>query len=329
MTSRAGSVRRPVARVVSVTAALTALAGVVLHHWRSGAPTVLVLATFAFAAWLLCLVALVAALRARSVVLTLLALALVAAGAVQYGPLVGSQRIFDDDDLAAGVPLRVMVQNLEVGRANSHDVVRTVRTDGVDLLITVEATPEAAEALRTAGLTSLLPHEAAATAPGAGGIAMWSRFPLGSPERIPGFILGVLRADMAGPAGPVTVVGVHPVAPVFDGPRAVEEADRLRSYLGGLPGPAPVVVGGDFNATWNHVRFRELRGLGYTDSVSAGRNGWVPTWPADRRLPPVLGIDHILARGAVGVGKTSTVRVSRTDHLGVQATVRLPAEKVR
>ena len=134
---------------------------------------------------------------------------------------------------------------------------------------------------------------------------------------------------MAGPAGPVTVVGVHPVAPVFDGPRAVEEADRLRSYLGGLPGPAPVVVGGDFNATWNHVRFRELRGLGYTDSVSAGRNGWVPTWPADRRLPPVLGIDHILARGAVGVGKTSTVRVSRTDHLGVQATVRLPAEQAR
>lgn len=330
MTPRVGSGRRPVAWAVSVIAALVALAGVVLHHWRSDSPAVLVLASFAFAAWLLCLVALVAALRARSVVLTILALALVAAGAVQYGPLVGAPRVFDDDDNpAAGVPLRVMVQNLEFGRAVPHDVVRAVRTDGVDLLTTVEATPESVEALRTAGLTSLLPHEAAATAPGPEGIAVWSRFPLESPERIPGFSLGVLRADMAGPAGPVTVVAVHPVAPVADGPRAVEEADRLRSYLGGLPGPAPVVVGGDFNATWDHVRFRELRGLGYADSVSAGRDGWVPTWPADRRFPPVIGIDHILARGAVGVGETSTVRVGRTDHLGVQATVRLPAEQIR
>ena len=330
LTPRAGRDRRPVAWAVSTVAALVAQAGVVLHHWRSDSPTVMVLATFAFVAWLCCFVALVAALRARSVVLTVIALVLVAAGVVQYGPLVGPPRIFDDDDdPGSGVPLRVMVQNLAFGRAAPHDVVRAVRTGGVDLLMTVEATPESADALRTAGLTSLLPHEVASTAPGPEGVAMWSAFPLESPERIPGFSLGVLRADMGGPAGPVTVVAVHPVAPVFDGPRAVEEADRLRSYLGSLPGPAPVVVGGDFNATWDSVRFRELRGLGYTDSVSAGRDGWVPTWPAGRRLPPVIGIDHILARGAVGVGETSTVRVDRTDHLGVQATVRLPAEKVR
>lgn len=314
---------------VSLIAASVATAGVVLHHWRSADPTVLVLATFAFAAWLWCFVALVAALRARSVVLTVLSLALVAAGAVQYGPLVGPSRDFDDDDPAAGVPLRVMVQNLEYGRAAPHDVVRAVRTGGVDLLMTVEATPESADALRTAGLTGLLPHEATDTAAGPRGVAVWSRYPLSAPDRVPGFSLGVLRTDMEGPTGPVTVVAVHPVAPVSDEARAVEEADRLRSYLGSLPGPAPVVVGGDFNATWDHVRFRELRGLGYTDSVSAGRDGWVPTWPANRRLPPLIGIDHILARGAVGVGETSTVGVDRTDHLGVQATVRLPAPRAR
>lgn len=223
MTTRPRVGRRPVARAISVSAASIAAAGVALHLSRSGNPTIVVLATFAFAAWLFCLVALVAALRARSVGLTFLALALVAAGAALY----------------------------------------------------------------------------------------------------------VLRTDMASPSGPVTVVAVHPVAAVFDGARAVEEADRLRSYLGGLPGPAPVVVGGDFNATWDHVRFRELRDLGYADSVSAGEDGWIPTWPADRRFPPLIGIDHILARGAVSVGQTSTVRVDRTDHLGVQATVRLPPQRAR
>lgn len=320
-TDRPGPVHRPVAWTVSLLASLVAAAGVVLHHWRSDSPTVLVLATFAFGAWLLCLVALAAALRARSVMLTVLALVLVAAGVVQYGPLVGPSR--DDDD---GVPLRVMVQNLEFGRAAPHDVVRAVRSGGVEVLMTVETTPESADALRSAGISSLLPHEATALAAGAEGIAVWAVFPLSAGERVPGFSLGALRADMAGPAGPVTLVAVHPVAPVYDGRQAVVEADRLRSYLGGLPGPAPVVVGGDFNATWDHVRFRGLRELGYADSVSAGGDGWVPTWPADAPYPPILGIDHILARGAVRVGETTTVRVDRTDHLGLQATVRLPAD---
>lgn len=131
MTTRPRVGRRPVARAISVSAASIAAAGVALHLSRSGNPTIVVLATFAFAAWLFCLVALVAALRARSVGLTVLALALVAAGAALY----------------------------------------------------------------------------------------------------------VLRTDMASPSGPVTVVAVHPVAAVFDGARAVEEADRLRSYLGGAARP--------------------------------------------------------------------------------------------
>lgn len=316
--------RRPVARAVAVLTALVAAAGVALHHSRAEIAVVPVLASFAVAFWAFSLVALIAAVRARSVLLGIVAAALVGVGVVQYAPLVGPSSELDDDE---GVGVRVMVQNLEYGRAAPHDVVRAVRSGAVDLLLTVETTPESADALRTAGLTGLLPHEAAATAPTAQGVAVWSRFPLSAPERVPGFSLGLVRTEMAGPGGPVTVVAAHPVAPVFDAALAVEEADRLRWYLGSLPGPAPVIVGGDFNATWDHVRFRDLRGLGYTDSVSGGRDGWVPTWPAGRRFPPLIGIDHVLARGAVAVGETETVEVDRTDHLGVLATVRLPAAR--
>ena len=314
--------RRPVARAVALLAALVAAAGVALHHSRAEVALVPVLASFAVALWAFSLVAVVAAARARSVLLGIVAVVLVGVGVVQYAPLVGPARDVDDDE---GVGVRVMVQNLEYGRAAPHDVVRAVRTGGVDLLLTVETTPESADALRTAGLTGLLPHEAASTAPTTQGVAVWSRFPLSPPERVPGFSLGLVRTEMAGPGGPVTVVAAHPVAPVFDAALAVEEADRLRWYLGSLPGPAPVIVGGDFNATWDHVRFRDLRDLGYTDSVSGGRDGWVPTWPADRWYPPLIGIDHVLARGALAVGRTSTVEVNRTDHRGVLATVRLPA----
>ena len=317
--------RRPVARATAVLSALVAAAGVALHHSDSAVPVVPVLATFALAAWLFCLVALVAALRARSVALTILAVALVGAGVVQYGPLVVPSRGYDGE----GVDLRVLVQNLGYGRAAPVDLVRAVREGGVDLLVTVEATPEAVDGLRMAGLTETLPHEALDPVARTAGLAVWSRYPLAPPERVPGFGLGVLRTDMAGPTGPVTVVAAHPVAPVADATVAVEEADRLRWYLGSLPGPAPVIVGGDLNATWDHVRFRGLRDLGYTDSVSGGGDGWVPTWPADRRFPPLIGIDHVLARGALSVGETATVRVGGTDHLGVLATVRLPAGRPR
>lgn len=316
------------ARALAVLSALVASAGVALHQSTSEVPAVLVLATFALWAWAFCLVSLAAALRARSIPLTLVAVVLVGVGAVQYGPLVTPPRGFDDDD-DEGMALRVLVQNLEFGRADPVDVVRSVRDGNIDLLLTVETTPEAVDGLRAAGLVETLPHEALDPAPQTAGVAVWARYPLSAPERIPGFSLGVLRTDLASPVGPVTVVAAHPVAPVFDAPAAAREADRLRGYLGGLPGPAPVVVGGDFNATWDHVRFRGLRELGYSDSVSGGGDGWVPTWPAGRRFPPLIGIDHVMARGALAVGETRTVRVGATDHLGVAATVRLPAGRVR
>lgn len=125
------------ARAAAVLAALVAAAGIALHHSTSEVPAVLVLATFALWAWSFSLIAVLAALRARSVVLTVVAVALVGAGAVQYGPLVSPARGYDDE----GVDLRVLVQNLEYGGADPVDVARAVRDGGVDLLITVEATP--------------------------------------------------------------------------------------------------------------------------------------------------------------------------------------------
>ena len=124
----------------------------------------------------------------------------------------------------------------------------------------------------------------------------------------------LIQAPMAGVQGSALAIAVGQVG-----------------ALGSLPGPAPVVVAGDFNMTWDHTRFRALRSLGYVDSTEGGGDGPVPTWPHGRRLPggltapPVIGIDHVLARGAARIGDTSTVEVAGTDHLGLRARVALPA----
>ncbi|WP_442521722.1 hypothetical protein, partial [Salmonella enterica] len=50
--------------------------------------------------------------------------------------------------------------------------------------------------------------------------------------------------------------------------------------------------------------------------------GLTPTYPAGRRVPPLLGIDHILTRNSSASG-VHTVRIPGTDHLGLAATIHL------
>ena len=185
--------------------------------------------------------------------------------------------------------------------------------------------------LRAEGLERELPFSTVLAEPGPDGIGVWSRYPIAPGARQPGFRAGVVTTGLATPAGPVTMVAAHPLLPLHNAAESAAEAERLRGVLGSLPGPAPVVVAGDFNMTWDHTRFRALRSLGYVDSTEGGGDGPVPTWPHGRRLPggltvpPVIGIDHVLARGAARIGDTRTVEVAGTDHLGLRARVALPA----
>ena len=66
---------------------------------------------------------------------------------------------------------------------------------------------------------------------------------------------------------------------------------------------------------------RELYALGLksvTDIVGAG---WLPTYPADAPVPPLIPIDHILVDDQLTGTSISTVRVSGSDHLGLLATL--------
>lgn len=314
--------RHRVARALAVLGVLVSAVGVFLHHSTWTAAPVLVGATFASWAWLCCVPALVLAAWGRSVPAALLAVLLVGTGVVQHGPL------FRADGPDGGAALVVAVQNLEFGGADAVRVVDDARSSGADVLLTVEMTPDSARALDDAGARELFPHRALQPRAGAAGVGVFSRHPVDPGVLHPGFELGVLSTVAHTPAGPVTVVAAHPVSPI--GPsgapqRSAAEADRLQTVLAELPGDRPAVVGGDFNATWDHARFRRLERSGFRDSVDGGGDGLVATWPVDERVRPLIGIDHVLARGARSVGDTRAHDVPGTDHRGLVATVRLDA----
>jgi endonuclease/exonuclease/phosphatase (EEP) superfamily protein YafD len=124
----------------------------------------------------------------------------------------------------------------------------------------------------------------------------------------------------------VRIKAVHPAPPV----NAIA-APYWQDALAALPssdGRGDVqILAGDFNATLDHPELRGLLDRGYTDAADAVGKGFVWTWPARRRTRALpLTIDHVLVDERVKVEKVEVVRVPRSDHRAVIATLRLPRE---
>jgi endonuclease/exonuclease/phosphatase family metal-dependent hydrolase len=223
--------------------------------------------------------------------------------------------------------LRLATVSLRLGLADPRAVVDLVADHRVDVLALQEVTPESAIALRTAGLSDLLPHSHVIAArdgsPPAAGGALWSRLPM--LERVavagrfeqPTALLGV-------PGAPdVEVTAVHTNPPST----SPESVSRWAADLSQLPAPGTGVLrvlAGDFNATLDHGALRRVLALGYRDAAwavgQALRATWTPLgWPQPR-----LSLDHVLVDPQVGVACVDLVRVAGGDHRAVVAELVLP-----
>jgi endonuclease/exonuclease/phosphatase (EEP) superfamily protein YafD len=219
-------------------------------------------------------------------------------------------------------PLVVLQANLGVGQADPDVLTALVRDNDVDLLATEELTPGEESALIVAGLDDLLPHRYTAPLPGGGaGLGLWSRFPLGVRHNVPGYSYGVLTAHVAHGGG-LTFVAAH-LSPPFGQPVQTwrREIADLRRLLADLPAAGPVVVAGDFNATVDHTQFRALLTGGYADAAQQTGAGYLPTYPDDRWWGPLIGIDHVLLRGAVAATGVTTHSIAGSDHRAVLAVL--------
>lgn len=254
--------------------------------------------------------------RVAIVATSLAALLLVPAAITQVPRFVG------DDVTNTGPGLVALTINLEFGQGDAAKVAEVVERRDVDLLFVQELTPEAASSL-TALLADTLPHDALVPAETAVGSGIYARFPLDDVEVLPDTYLTTVFATAEVPGyGPVRVGSAHPVPPWPVHREGWEaELDQIRTSLHGV-GDLPVVVGGDFNATWDHPEFRRLLDDGYRDAAEQAGAGWLPTWPADR-VVALIGIDHVLVRGAQAAHVTS-LTVPGTDHRAVLAVTVLP-----
>lgn len=222
---------------------------------------------------------------------------------------------------ATGPRLTVLAANIYYGDADIDALQREV-AGGVDVLVVVELTAEAAERIAASDIGRTLPHSFTRPRKGGGGTGVWSRHSLRDPAVLPGFALNTMRMTVDGPR-PFTLYALHLVPPI---PRNAHDWARelalLGDHLADEP-DGPVIAAGDYNATWDHRQFRALSTGGYRNASAAAGDGPLLTYRAGRWYPPLIGIDHVLVRDVRAL-KTHAVDVPRSDHRAVRAELQLP-----
>lgn len=225
------------------------------------------------------------------------------------------------------VELRVMTANLYLGSADAVALTSTARQDA-DILVVQELTPDAASRLSNAGLDEEFPYRALDARSYASGVGLWSRFPIARSDRIPGYQMAMVSADIRVPGveSQTRVVCAHVAGPW---PQPIGDWRGDMHLLSGSMDDvardhrASVIFAGDFNATVSMRPFRDLLRDGYDNAGDQAGAGMLATYPANSWLPPLLGIDHVLVRDATA-SSARTVRIPGSDHLGLVATVELP-----
>ncbi len=238
-------------------------------------------------------------------------------------------------DGSNATPLRVMTCNVYKGAADASAIVELVRSQGVRVLALQETTAQFVEALEEAGIDELLPYSERSSSDGVFGNGVWSAWPLddGASDDI-GSSASAMPAGtvaLAGAGGaPVRLrfVSVHTCSPVPGywnlWKTSLDELGVVHERLAQEGSPAYVLMG-DFNATYDHVPFRQMLGQdGPTPLHDAGREagqGIVATWPSNEGVPAFASIDHVVTSDAVAAISVSAFDVAGTDHLALVATL--------
>lgn len=222
--------------------------------------------------------------------------------------------------------LRLMTLNTLNGRVSASKVVDVVRTQKVELLALQEVSQGFLQELSDAGIHDLLPYSVLGSSGRSdnGGINVLFSATQMSDQNTS--LLPIETSAM--PAGSLAIggttvrfVSAHPNSPHKGGQGLWSEGlttiAKLANYRHSY------VILGDFNATWDHARFRELLGSSFVDAGEQAGEGFHMTYPANSTIPPLIEIDHIVYSRDVGlyVGDLQTINVAGSDHLALLATL--------
>ena len=231
---------------------------------------------------------------------------------------------------AEGVPtaassapsFRIFNANVFAANDRTADFAEEIRRARPDVVVLQESTPRFLAALDATGVLADLPHRLTVSRSDPFAAAVMSRWPLRDDD-----VLSVrgrpilIRATLEFSPAPLRLFAFHAVSPVAGFRQEwVEDLDALAAAVG--QENQPVIVAGDFNATWGHRGFRRVLDAGLTDAAADRGKAFKMTWPRNRRLvPPMLRIDHVMTTERLVVTWIGTGNGSGSDHRPLVADV--------
>jgi endonuclease/exonuclease/phosphatase (EEP) superfamily protein YafD len=190
-----------------------------------------------------------------------------------------------------------------------------------DVVVLLEVTPSLAASLEGRGWRDRYPYTAGLNGSSISNTVVFSRYPLtGSVQIGEGSFDEWLTTATLPEIGAVRLIGVHACNPYCGGNRWAEEHAALQRVVRQNL-DRPLVVAGDFNAVDDHGPMQQLRRLGMRSATDLLGAGWLPTYPANKVLPPLLPIDHVLVDTRLTTTALRRVPIDGTDHLGLLSTV--------
>lgn len=219
-----------------------------------------------------------------------------------------------------GGALKFATWNACLGKLDPDAIVAWIDANEPDVIAFTEITQQLHGVLKKA-LKARYPYLLGTPRSGPGGLALFSKVPIANWRRVPGDArFGT--CELLWPGGGVCrIVVAHPTAPTT-AERTSERNATLRE-LGMLCGSerGPVVVLGDFNATWAVKDFRAFCREGGLVTAS----GYLPSWNAEFPAFLRIAIDHVLVREGDFTVTARSVgdEAPGSDHLPVLARIAL------
>jgi endonuclease/exonuclease/phosphatase (EEP) superfamily protein YafD len=218
--------------------------------------------------------------------------------------------------IAAGaVDLKFFDANIQYTNSGMAGIAREINDAQPDVVTLEELSPVNLRSLAATGALARYRWTFVSPDTGADGFGVWSDTPLSQ-----------ARLWFAGPHPEVSArLGLANGANVqlyvvhTDAPRSGAEATwrrELAAIATRLRGePSPLIVVGDFNATWDMDGFKDVLRTGLSDAAIKQGKGWQMTWSRKMSpLPPLVRIDHLLYSPGITSTSYKTGIGNGSDH---------------
>lgn len=218
-----------------------------------------------------------------------------------------------------GPSFTLLTLNVYKGEAEVRQV--DTAAQGADIVVLAETTPEFLARLDTPAWQQRFPHAVPSRRQGTSDTTVYSRYPLGAAQALgpTSFQQWVMTVRVPG-RSPVRLIAAHPCNPFCGRDQFASDHALLRASVEANT-VYPLVLAGDLNAVDDHAPLQQLRRGGMRSATDLVGAGWLPTYPANRTLPPLLPIDHVMVNDQMHATSLRTVPVHGTDHLGLLVTL--------